>query len=982
MRLLFLQEVEVLKSERNDAVSELKFQSKQLAEGVRRTGELQRFLSAELEQYQDVRESLMEIKNTLLDVRASGAVGSSRGSFPTSSGSPLSGGARSPSSSSSSLRISSAGGSPKPVAGLRAVALNQRRASNAGIAKASTFHPVSALGTTSSDSAGSGAGGAPVEQHTSPVLSAAQQVASAKQARAVSLAANTVAPPNPAPVPALAAASASAPALAPAPAAALALAPTLQPVTIVPSSPVPASRAQLPSVGQPTPAASPPRQRKQPLPTIDVDSSPTSDSTSKLVPTPRQNDPVKVGHIYRACSRAVLRKSSDPRSLAMAQYDPPRLDALAIDDTVSLKAVELLEVKTKEGKETTLFRVECELDGSSVGWTSIWAQNGKRLLDRVQKIKVIGLSGESVDVDVTASDQVVTIKKQAAPDASRALVVLDGEQVADEKRMSELPAGGQLRIVPRLGLKTPLRPPPSFHAQEDSMLTQLGEDLLEHVLRNLPSLQDKIAVTLSCRTLYSLRYVASLWKTLDFSTPEDMTMLRFARGATVLPKEAEEWHDTDDKLFAKVAHVLGEGRQNSQYNLAHGIRLQHCSRITDSALRCMAATYPKLTSIGLRGCKSVTAAGIKTLVMALGANCLTSLDIGFCDAALDDASVKHITRHCKCLTSLVLRGGKRLDKASAALLGRWSSAAELTELDLMGCLRLLTDVHLALVLKPAQNLSALNLSLRSADSDSRNPRDYHVSGASHLTDTCLRLVGTSCPVLTSLNLSDSDRLSGDAMVQLLAQLPKLKSLDLHKCSALKGTQIAQALADHIPTIEELDLSEWKNNVSNKTMEIIASLQRLRKLDIHGNACKSDGIAAVVEGCSALEDLAMSCQSSKLTTRLVDALGAAYLKVLTLIGVQQWFREQQGELVQALAPATGLVGTSSRLALALFLDCDADTVQELTTKIGELVSSQGVKIDSPLGFGGADGASVSSSLLPLNRSSHDELRGRLTATKTA
>jgi hypothetical protein len=1030
-------EVEALKTEKNDAVAEAKFLSKQLSEGVRRTGELQRFLSAELEQYQDVRESLMEIKSVLMDVRASSThlSGASRSAASSSSGSPTSRG--SPPSSSPSVRFAPASPMSSSMSGLRAVALNQRRASNAGIAKASTFRPVSALRQGSSDSNGSG-GATPTDQQASMAAGKAaapqpaapeQQAAAAKAARA----SRQKAQPAPAP----AAPAPAAPAPAPAPAAPAVM--TLQPVMAHPPAKSPdrtvatASRADHLSkekppqpMPMPKPAASPPRQRKKPLPTVDVESSPQSASladsaASKMVPTPRNSDPIKVGHTYRACSRAVLRETSDPRSLAMSQYDPPRLDALAVGDTVTLKQVEVMPVKTKEGKVTNLFRVECELQGNSVGWTSIWAQNGKRLLDRVQKIKVIGLSGETVEVEVTASDPVGAIKEQAAPDASRALVVLDGEQVADDTKMSALPAGGQLRIVPRLGLKTPLRPPPSFHAQDDSMLTQLGEDLLEHVLRDLPSLQDKVAVTLSCRTLYSLRYVASLWKTLDFSTPEDVTLLRFERGAAVLPKAAEDWHDTDDKLFSKVAHVLGEGRHNAQYGLAHGIRLQHCPRITDNALRCMAATYPQLTTVGLRGCKAVTPSGIKVLVVELGGRCLERLDIGYCDAALVDESIGHISKHCTVLSSLVLRGGKRLDKASANLIGRWEGAAQLTELDLMGCLRLLSDVHLASILKPLAEKDSpccsLNLSLRSADSNSRNPRDFHVSGASHLTDMILRRLSASCPALTSLQLADGARLSDDSMVQLLSQLKSLKSLDLHKCVKLKGTHIVQAIADHIPGVEELTLSEWRNNLGNKTMSLLASLQRLRKLDVHGNTCNHDGIAAVCEGCSSLKDFTMSCQPhAKLTPRLAEALTAASLTALTLIGVQQWWEEQPDDLVQALAPlapAAGGVGVgvggggvgggdgskpalgggaaggrACALATVIHLDCDADTVQALSHKVNELVSAQADERRAGGGGGGGGGGlesppgsmGVSSNLLPLNRSSHDELRGRLAVTR--
>ena len=988
-------EVETLRKEKNDAIRDAMFLSKQLSDSVRRTGDLQRFLSAELEQYQDVRESLMEIKSMLTEVRASSVHGSIATTAAVSSGSPVL--HESSSSVSPSMRFGPSSPLPGSLKGLRAVALNQRRASHAGIAKASTLHQASVMKAVSSGSnsnaeetlTGHPDGGqanntAVEEAFSAKEARVARQTASASSVHAAPEFKPEVEPqPN----------RGSAPEQKATDTAKLVDQGSTSPDRAV----APAARAHLAQVPKPNPASSPPRQRKKPLPTVDVDSSPPSvrsaDTLSKLVPTPRDTDPIRVGHVYRACSRAVLRESADPRSLAMSQYDPPRLDALAPGDTVTLKSVERVQVTTKEGNLTPLIRVECELLGQSVGWTSVWAQNGRRLLDRVQRIKVIGLSGESVDVEVAASDSVGSMKKQTAPDASRALVVLDGEQLSDDTKMSAIPAGSQLRVVPRLGLKTPLRPPPSFHAQEDSMLTQLGEDLLEHVLRNLPSLQDKIAVTLSCRTLYSLRYVTSLWKTLDFSTPEDMTLLRFDRRAAILPKAAEEWHDTDDRLFATVAHVLGQGRLSGQYAVARAIRLQHCPRITDVALRCMAATYPQLSDVGLRGCKAITSAGIKVLVQAIG-RFLEVLDIGFCDAALVDESVAHITKYCTALRSLVLRGGKRLDMASANLIARWGSAAQLRNLDLMGCLRLLYDVNVERIVKPlAQGLCSLNLSLRSADSNSRNPRDYHVSGSSHLSDACLHHLSKACPALTSLQLANGARLSDDAMVMLLSQLKSLKIVDLHGCVKLKGTHIVQAIADNIPAVEELTLSEWKNNLGNKTMALLASLQRLRKLDVHGNVCDHNGIADVCEGCSSLQDFTMSCQPhTKLTKRLAKSLADASLAVLTLIGVQHWWQEQPDDLVEALAaaapPDLSPVGGRACCALAtvVHLDCDADTVQELSRRVDEYACaarlSQGERTHILQGRDSTVlGTSAGSNLLPLNRSSHDELRGRLATTSS-
>ena len=78
------------------------------------------------------------------------------------------------------------------------------------------------------------------------------------------------------------------------------------------------------------------------------------------------------------------------------------------------------------------------------------------------------------------------------------------------------------------------------------------------------------------------------------------------------------------------------------------------------------------------------------------------------------------------------------------------------------------------------------------------PRDYHVSGASHLSDACLHQLSKACPALTSLQLANGARLSDDAMVLLLSQLKSLKVLDLHACIKLKEHMLSRRLRTIFP----------------------------------------------------------------------------------------------------------------------------------------------------------------------------------------
>jgi hypothetical protein len=935
--------VEALKTEVK-AAKESKHEAQDMAKAIERTGELQRFLDAEAQRQHDVRESLQEIKQLLRSshVSAEPAGGdllrtdeAAVSSKAPSSGSSGGGGSSSPYHPGSGI-----GSSPTPVlrqhrAGLRAVASHDRQSAAA------------------------------VQQQATTARKKGNELTQPKRQQ------NSVADPLP----------------------------VKFPIAASQLTNRQADNAPVKSQGRETRQASPLQVTKPPHRASDVAPNPQSDPTAVLPaevnhqshitsagarePVLSDDDDIRAGDTCRVKSRAVLRQGSDTQSMAMKQLG--HREALNEGEDVVIAATQRVTVM-KGGGPLQLTRVLCEHGGAEVGWTSVFAQNGNPLLEKMYPLKLRNLAGQLITVRALKSDTVETIKQYAhVPDANRTFVVLHGEQLPDSWKVSDGFAAAAttgnsphrsdpfpvLHIVPCPGRaqQQPLDcAAVGPNGPGSSILHGIGEDLLVKVLRYLPSLQDRIAVTLTCQMLFSLRYVPALWETLDFSSPEDMTLLCVSRGTVRLPASTEDWHNTSDAMFCKVAAVLSSG--GGQYRSTVAIKLQCCNLITDQSLRCMAHTYPRLRSLCLRGCSYVTCAGVRTLVETRRG--LESLDIGYCDDALSDETVDAIVRHCEKLKTLVLRGGKKLGQSSAAKLGQWKGLESLISLDLMGCNRILTDGGLrAIFSSKSDALESLNISRRTHRIDTRDPREYKCSGTSKLSDTSLDLLSDACPQLKYLNLADASDLSNEGIERLLAKLPLLRSLDLHRCTKLRGTRVVAAVELHTPLIEELVLSGLRSNAKDKTMEGISQLKQLQKLDIHGCVCKDEALANVLRGCTALVDLSISCNYLSIDTlqKMLDA----HLRALSLIGVNSWWQNHRIELAQALANAalssitiffdrcvrskrTYLLYVNSNWFASLWCS-DASMMNELQAQVAALIATQ----------------QPSTTLKPLSRRSEDELR---------
>ena len=71
---------------------------------------------------------------------------------------------------------------------------------------------------------------------------------------------------------------------------------------------------------------------------------------------------------------------------------------------------------------------------------------------------------------------------------------------------------------------------------------------------------------------------------------------------------------------------------------------------------------------------------------------------------------------------------------------------------------------------------------------------------------------------------------------------------------MDGLHLLKALREHNPRIERLVLSDWRNNLGNKTLHMLAPLQELAVLDVHGNACNHEGLTALIEGAGGIFDV--------------------------------------------------------------------------------------------------------------------------------
>lgn len=214
------------------------------------------------------------------------------------------------------------------------------------------------------------------------------------------------------------------------------------------------------------------------------------------------------------------------------------------------------------------------------------------------------------------------------------------------------------------------------------------------------------------------------------------------------------WHVGDQG----IAHLAGRGRETAATGGARSLEhlgLQDCQRLTDEALRHVAAGLPALRSINLSFCVSITDQGLRHLARMPE---LRDLNLRSCDN-ITDAGVAHLAE-----------GGSRL-----------------TCLDVSFCDKI-GDQALAHMSQGLFHLRQLSLSACGVSDDGIE----RIAGTLHELDT--------------LNVGQCSRLTDRALALVAEKLSRLRCIDLYGCTRLTTAGL-ERLA-RLPQLAVLNLGLW------------------------------------------------------------------------------------------------------------------------------------------------------------------------------
>ncbi|MBM3980439.1 MAG: hypothetical protein FJ304_09150 [Planctomycetes bacterium] len=279
-------------------------------------------------------------------------------------------------------------------------------------------------------------------------------------------------------------------------------------------------------------------------------------------------------------------------------------------------------------------------------------------------------------------------------------------------------------------------------------------------------------------------------RTVDLCRAEGMTSKRARLLADVKLLESLN--------VSRCADLTGHGlyKLSALKNL-RVLDVSYCPEIDDCGLEALAEYFPKLRSLDISGCTSLTARGLKELRAIEG---LEVLHAGH--ANLDDAAVKEIATLTK-LRALSLRGAQR-----ATLTGMRSlvTLVDLEVLDLSDsnattsavlaplCLKL-TKLHtLSIANCPRLANHTLNM-LRNA----KNLQTLNISGFPHLETYGLEYLVRSAPNLRALDITGCGEVNDDGM-RVLAKLGQLERLDVRGCKGISANG-AKVIADAKPNLK-------------------------------------------------------------------------------------------------------------------------------------------------------------------------------------
>ena len=382
-----------------------------------------------------------------------------------------------------------------------------------------------------------------------------------------------------------------------------------------------------------------------------------------------------------------------------------------------------------------------------------------------------------------------------------------------------------------------------------------------HILELAPDLGAAILSGLSppcfarlrrvCHTFeeWSSRAAASLQVLHGTSfVPHDLEAgMHWLVASGVAPSEATFERDVTDDALSILLQLAGASLRT--------LKLNGSIALTDRSLGLLASHSPRLMSLALVRCASITPNALVDRGPLRGLTALQALDLTGCPAATDDA-LAELADACPTLEELVLQGCRAVTCAGVACIARLHS---LTTLDLGSCVGLTRLDGLG---AGCQRLTSLSVALCKGLGDTAigeaccglaGLQRLNLTGTA-IGDTGVAMVAQQCPDLRWFNCTRCLQLGDDGAIILALKCAELTSLYLARCTGVSDTAL-EVISEWITGLRELHLAGCAAVSDRGIAALAAGCSELRGLYIDTCAgISDDGIVRLALGCSALETL--------------------------------------------------------------------------------------------------------------------------------
>lgn len=205
------------------------------------------------------------------------------------------------------------------------------------------------------------------------------------------------------------------------------------------------------------------------------------------------------------------------------------------------------------------------------------------------------------------------------------------------------------------------------------------------------------------------------------------------------------------------------------------------SAVDDATLHEIIVTHPLLTTLFLKNCDGLSAAGFQAIAQAKN---LTALDLDGCKK-ISDAALSSIVKNCTQLKVLCLDLSLPMSSPTVELIAQ--NCPNLESLNLPSS-RSISDASLQEIATHCSKLKLLRLE------------------CAQLSDATLQKFAESCRDLEVLNISNCPSITDIGVSAIAEHSPKLKRLYVLKNTHITDRTIL-SLAKHCPKLQELDLTK-------------------------------------------------------------------------------------------------------------------------------------------------------------------------------